>query len=264
MASLILLIAGALLVTPQLFHDDNANAPGSLTSVNASIDLHSASPPPSPVVPRYVPRLLTRDALSSPSLPPPTRDASLPTGSDTHPGEPVSDSLPDRASDPVVDWLGQNPLAAQGIALPLSGCVDCDTTPRHVTKLSTANGPMFASGPGGSGGGFAPGPGSNTPGLVNPNTPTTPGSGPGDQGSTPADDGGNPGGPPPPTNPPGEPISPPGPNGPDGPRDPGDPTGPDPQPPEVVQVPEPSALVMAGMGALSFMIRARLARKRRG
>jgi hypothetical protein len=189
----------------------------------------------------------------------------LPIGSDTYGNESASGSSPNNASDPVVDRLGQNPLASQGIALPLSDCVDCNATPRNVAALSTANGPMFASGPGGGGGGggFAQGPGSSTPALLDTNTPTTPGSGSGDRGGSPPppDDGG---GPKPPADPPVRPISPTGPNDPDGPDDPGNPLGPGPQPPEVVQVPEPSALVTAGMGALSFMIRVRLARKRRG
>ena len=278
-ASLIVLIACALLLTPHLFQDDDPDSPASLTTESASIDLPPASTPPStlPVLPRQV----TPPAIDNPvpSALPPLHTPPPATGA--HGTGGGSDSSADTAPDIVLDWLAQNPLADQGIALPSSDCVDCDSTPRQVARLSTANGPLFALGPGGGGGGgggggSASGLSAGTSGLVDSSTPVQ-GSGPADQGvSTPPDDGGNPGDPNPPGNPPGQPIGPTGPNGPDGPKGPegpGDPTnpndpenpdGPGPHDPPVAQVPEPSSLIVAGAGALSFMIRAHLARKRRG
>ena len=281
-ASLIVLIACALLLTPHLFHDDDPDAPGSLTTESASIDLPPASPPSSTLL--VLPRQVTSPAIDypAPGALPPLHSPSPATGADGTDGG--SDSSADTAPDIVLDWLAQNPLADQGIALPSSDCVDCDSTPRQVARLSTANGPLFALGPGGGGGGGGGGVGGSasglsagTSGLVDTSTPTTQGSGPGDQSvSTPPDDRGNPGGPNPPGNPPGQPIGPTGPNGPDGPKGPGgpgDPTGPNdpgnpdapgPHDPPVAQVPEPSSLIVAGAGALSLMIRAHRARKRRG
>ena len=273
-ASLIVLIACALLLTPHLFHDDDPDAPGSLTTESASIDLPPASLPSSTLP--VLPRLVTSPAIDNPApgALPPLHSPSPATGADGTEGG--SDSSADTAPDIVLDWLAQNPLADQGIALPSSDCVDCDSTPRQVARLSTANGPLFALGPGGGGGGggggsFASGLSAGTSGLVDTSTPTNQGSGPRDRGvSTPPVDGGSPGGPNPPGNPPGQPIGPTGPNGPKGPEGPGDPNdpenpdGPGPHDPPVAQVPEPSSLIVAGAGALSFMIRARLARKRRG
>jgi hypothetical protein len=159
-----------------------------------------------------------------------------------------SDSSGDAAPDSVVDWLGQNPLAAQGITWPLPDCLDCNSTPR-----SQFTHPLFfeivSGGGSGGGGGSESTPGTDAlpPVIVTDFAPPTDkGNGPGDQGGPSTSDG------PSPSNPRDRPTS-----------DPTDPNEPDPQPTDVLQVPEPSTLIMAGAGALGFMIRGRLTRKRR-
>jgi PEP-CTERM motif len=255
--SLIVLIACAIVLTPYLFHDD-ADAPGSLTSESASIDLLPSSPPP-PVLPRSVRPAI--DGLVPLSLPP-SREASLPNGSDTYASEAATDSSPDDAAKPVPDWFEPSALAAQGIPWSSIDCVDCGPTPSQVAMLKQQ--PIYLSPGGGSGGGG--GGGLAAPSMVSPATvtdvepPTAQGDGPGDGPSTPPGPPGN--GPNPPTNPPTTPVAPTDPHGPEGPGDPGDPIEPDPHEPPVVQVPEPASLVMAGAGALSFMIRGHLSRKR--
>jgi hypothetical protein len=256
-ASLIVLIACALLLTPHLFHDDDADAPVSLTSESASVDLLAPSPL-SPVLPRRVPRLAIDGSV--PGSSPPSRALWLRNDLDSPANDTESDSSPAAAPDPVVDWVGQNPFAAQGVAWPLFDCPDCGPTPRLSSQFTH---PLFfeiaaGGGPGGGvGGGRAPDSDTLPPVTVTDfDTPPTSGNGPGDQTSSTPDDPGPPrdGGPKPPIDL----------NGPEGPGDPHNPDGPDPGTPEVVQVPEPSAFVMAGMGVLSVMTRARLARKRRG
>ncbi|HVQ16042.1 MAG TPA: PEP-CTERM sorting domain-containing protein [Vicinamibacterales bacterium] len=255
-ASLVVLIACTLLVAPHLFHDGAAGAPSSLTTESASIDLPLASPPSSPVLPNQI----SGPAVETPapfSLPPSRNPSSAPR-SDSHATAAEPNVPPAGASAAVINWAGQNSLATQGIAWPLSDCLDCISTPGQVATFS-ANGARFAGG----GGGFASGAGSGAPGLADTSNPTTPGSGPSDQVLAPPGGGSNPGGPNLPTTPPNRPVTLTGPEGSDD-GDPGDPIGPDPQQPPMVQVPEPASLVMAGAGALTLMIRARLARKRRG
>lgn len=246
---LIVLIACAIVLTPYLFHDE-ADAPDSLTSASATVDLSASSSPSLP-----------RRATSHPFIPvayPHSNELSLPTNSDTYASDSDSESDPsaETTAEPVIDWLGQNPLAGQGIAWPLSDCLDCGPTPRQPRQFTHL---LFfeitpGGAPGGGGGGGAAGPTELPPVTVTDfEPPTTAGDGPGDGTSTP---------PGPENGPPDGRTGPDQPNGPKGPGDPGDPIGPDPHEPPVVQVPEPASFVMAGAGALSFMIRAHLSRKR--
>jgi len=256
-ASLIVLIACAIVLTPYLLHDDDAEAPDTLNSEIASVDLPQSEPD---TTPRSLKRPLVMPVAFSP--PPEFSWSSLVDTSGSDGGAGLS---PDTTSEPVIDWLGQNPLVGQGIVWPETDCSDCEPAPRQRYQ---ATHPLFielgTAAPAGGGGGGAPG-ATELPSLTvtDYEPPIIPGNGPGDSGpntqSGPSENG-DPG----PPNPPGQPGGPTGPNEPNDPRDPDGPEEPDPTPPDVVQVPEPASFVMAGMGALSFMIRARLARKRRG
>ena len=252
-AVLIVLIAGALLVTPQLFHDDNANAPGSLTSVNASIDLHTVPPPPSRKPPIVLPHVVLSEpdsTLPSQSLRQGARngDAAASTSS-------TQADQSTQASDAEPDPESQATQAAQDSTNDSAGpsySLASDGSSSGGSAPSAANGSLVSP----SGGGGAGGPRGGTPKQQQP-IPLG------------YDNGGSPG--PvlvPPVTPPPviQPVVLP-PNGSvngdfSGPP-PTDPPGPPPIDPPVVQVPEPTSFVMAGMGALGFMIR-RLARKRRG
>jgi hypothetical protein len=256
-ASLIVLIACAIVLTPYLFHEDDAEAPGTLASEIASVDLPTSQ---APEMRRSLKHPLVMPVAFSPSQPLSWQTILDTSGSDGEPGP-----SPSTSPEPEIDWLGQNPLVSQGIVWPAVDCGDCGPAPRNGFQVTH---PLFielgtAGAPGGGGGG-APGPTAfPSVTITDYEPPPMPGNGPGDQGantqSNPPDDGD--------PKPPGQPIGPTGPNdpnAPNGPRDPNGPTEPDPTRPDVVQVPEPTSFVIAGMGALSFMIRARLARQRRG
>ncbi len=258
-ASLVVLIACTLLVAHDLFHDGAADAPSSLTTESASIDLPLAAPPSSPVVPDQI----SGPAVETPvpfSLPPSRNPSSAPR-SDSHGTAAESDWPPAGMPAAVVNWAEQNTLAMQSIEWPLSDCLDCSSAPGQVAVFS-ANGAMFGGGFGG-GVGFASGAGIGATGLADTSNPTTPGSGLSDQGMLAPSGGSNPDSLNLPTTPPDQPVALMGPEGSDD-GDPGNPIGPDPQQPPMVQVPEPASLGMAGAGALTVLIRARLARKRRG
>jgi len=246
-ALLIVLIAGALLVTPQLFHEDNAHAPGSLTSVNASIDLHTVPPPPSRKPPIVLPHVVLDEPDVTPRPPSPRRlspgdvasqtaaqaDSADSTESGSDLRSPTDQRSTGDSAGPSYSLgsdgsAGPNQSAANGVMVPPSGCADCSSGgPRGGTPKPQQPIPLGYD----NGGGSAPGPVAvpsiTPPSVIQPIAPPPNGSGSGDD--------------------PGPPIEPPI----------------EPPDPPVVQVPEPTSFVMAGMGALGFMIR-RLARKRRG
>jgi len=250
-ASLIVLIAAALGVTPHLFHDDAADAPGSLSSLNSSIDLHAVPPPPSRKPPIVLPHIVLSEIDSTPR--PPSGPLSPPRGAaDGGASYSTQTDSPESAQSAESDQTSQAGEGSQGDSAGPSYSLASDGSQGGgggapfaangiLVPPSAASGGLRGGAPkqqqpiplGYDSGGVPPPPPPVVvpsvvpPVVVQPVTLPPNGSGSGD----------NPGDPPPPIKPPDPPV---------------------------VQVPEPASLAMAGLGALSFMIRARLAPKRRG
>ena len=192
-------------------------------SEGASVDLTPAHPAPPYVSPGIVLPHVVTDGPLSPVSSAPFPDVS-PTDNthSTYASDPGPDASAPAAADPATGWLVENPLASQGIVMPLSDCVDCGVTKRQVTRLASASGPLTTGGGGsGSGGGiggnsFAPGPHTDNP--VEVSDPTIPDNG-GGLGSPLPDKLGPPRDGPGPPGDPGTPLVPIDPNGP-GPTDP--------------------------------------------
>ena len=189
--------------------------------------------------------------------------------------------------DPLVDLLAQNPLLAQGIALPPPACMDCASSPRPSLFFPSPILYGLVSRSGAGVGGGAAGSGALLPLIASDlDTATTQGKGTSDAVSAPhgrsghSPDNSTGDGPDnstehgpdsmehgrdtstddPPAN---WPTGPAHPSGTYGPGQPGDLTGVGEPGAPVQQVPGPSSLIIAGAGALSFMIRAHFARKKR-
>ena len=251
-ASLIVLIAVGLLVTPQLFHDDDADAPVSLTSVNSSVEsatrslrhrvagrrlccltsvLDKPDSTPRPPSPRQLSP--TGGASASTQADPPTSEQESPTAQDSaHDSFGPSYSLASDGSAGADGSTGPGQFAANGLVVPPSG--GASGGPRGAARNSSsrcllAMAPAVAVHPV-----LLCRPGDRTCQRDSNRSRCHPmvqaavmmrghrkARHPSIRRSEPPD-------------------------------------------PPMVQVPEPTSFVMAGMGALSFMIRARLARKRRG
>lgn len=257
-AALIVLIACGLLVTPYLFHDDVADAPTSLTSINSSVDLHTVPPPPSRKPPIVLPHVVLSDIDSTP--------------------RPPSGPLSQRRGVAGGDASGSTTSSTQADSPESTQSAESDQTSQaDQNSQGDSAGPSYTlasdGSPGGGSSGGSPGGGGAPFGANGILVPPSAGSGD-TRGGTPKQQQPIPLGynsgvvppPPPPVVIP--PVVPPVvvqpvtlPTVGSGPGDnPGDP----PPDPPVVQVPEPASLAMAGIGALGFIIRARRARKRRG
>jgi hypothetical protein len=251
-ASLIALITCGLLVTPYLFHDDAAGTSDSLTSVNASIDLHTVPPPPSRKPPIVLPHLVLSEPDST--LPPQSLRQSARNGgglASTGSTQGAQSTQGDQQADPVSTAQAAQDSTTYSAGPSYSLASDGSSSGGAAPSAATGSlAPPSVGGVGGDAGGTRVGSpkqqqpvplgygsgGSPAPVSIPPVVPppviqpvVLP-----PNGSVNGDFSG-----PPPTDPP-PPIDPP-----------------------VVQVPEPTSFVMAGVGALGFMIR-RLARKRRG
>ena len=253
MASVFVLILCALLLTPHGY--DNRHTPDPDSRPSAAIDRIEATPQTTNS-PELEPP--ATDPLTSFSVAPSPITLTTNVAQTTAESDGALDSSSPAVSEPAFDWLGANPLADHGILMPLPGCRDCDPVPGQSAGLfpsSISGGAAGSGGGGGTGGGGGAGQ-ARSLGLTIPLTDSNP--------LIFSDNivgGGDPGASAPPLD---TKRPPDGPNVGNG----GTPVQPialiDPRPPDVAQVPEPTALVLTGAGALGFMIRVGLARKRRG
>jgi hypothetical protein len=278
MASIIVLIACALLLTP-IGSDDHTTVSSSPTS--ASIEQIAAAPSATDTSP----------SAASPHVAE-TSSKSLLTRSSIDVGEWSNASDSDAAhlflSESLPDWLGESPDDEQSLLASLPLCLDCGLTPPSLAHLgsfqdtgidsadSISGGSGFLSGlfggrgysrsgfsgGGGFGGGGTGGGGigrgtglDSTAGLIELGGPTGSGGNHGDSGRHGGNGNGNGNG-----------------NGRGygyGPTDdiylpPVTPNNPGSNSTTPVSVPEPSTMLLTGIGAISLMIRSRIALKRQG
>jgi hypothetical protein len=155
----------------------------------------------------------------------------------------VEEERPDSA--PTPDWFAENLLAAQGILLSSTVCLDCEP-PGLLAGLSL---PVSGIPQGGGLGGDGGGGGGDIAMPDDDKFRTNPGASVGGSGSSESDT-----------------VTPPKPGNLVTLTEPGTPGSepPGPNPPEIEQVPEPSSVFLAVACALGFTVRRRLAANRRG